>query len=234
VHALARNRSAQRLPDRQASERVRRAVNTLTQSIMPYLPVARRVERLHGPRSIVAALQAAARHRASSGRSSHAHRAVVHTPYACGPQRGSELQKASSKLLLKLLRRRQRRGTWVAAPSCAQRLHPAVDCAHLHSSSPAARNAESQARARLKKKERKIAPGGIRTHNPSVKYRVLYFLSYRATARLTSVLVLSRNAILLTDSRVLLRASEGGVRTCTVGRMSTVQKNREAQDTRLL
>jgi hypothetical protein len=37
-----------------------------------------------------------------------------------------------------------------------------------------------------RKKEGKIAPGGIRSHNPSVKYRVLYFLSYRGVPLLAS------------------------------------------------
>jgi hypothetical protein len=33
-------------------------------------------------------------------------------------------------------------------------------------------------------KERKCAPGGKRIHTPSVEYRVLYILSYRATCGL--------------------------------------------------
>ncbi len=38
-----------------------------------------------------------------------------------------------------------------------------------------------------KKERKKVAPGGIRTHTPSAKYRVLYFLSYRKEDKNTVV-----------------------------------------------
>jgi hypothetical protein len=38
-------------------------------------------------------------------------------------------------------------------------------------------------RLATERKKDLIAPGGIRTHNPSVKYRVLYSLSYRGEGR---------------------------------------------------